>query len=340
MHLKRYTVTDTDGFQGMVFLTGIMPIDWTVKGGVLWKPGLKGLVLLQWGDAQDVNGFDIYPSQHFRYEGNGPGSGNFQPGQVVGAFEIEPFPSDQFDAIDRFIIQRYRPDLVNATVLTKQRLPQVAQQAYAQLAQTYPPPRYALAVWAGTETFQYQRNGQTVQEMVSLIVEAEADKQLGGGYWTIQQASSRRAANGDFDQLTPFSSVIFQSIQQNPAWQQKFNQFVQQNHQQQAVQQQTTFNNIESRIASETQANDAEHAQYWGHVDDLNRQSQNEADVQRQVTPWHAPDGTTYKLPTTYGYAWTGADGTITMSNDPNYNPSNDPSLPSTTWTAMQPTKN
>jgi len=337
---KRYVVKDDDGFQGMVFLTGIMPIDWTVKGGVLWKAGVRGLVRIRWGDAQDVNGFDIYPSQHFRDEGNGPGSGRFQPGQVVGGFEIQPFPSDQWDVINRFIVQRYRPDLANATVVKKEKAPDVAKQVYGQLIQTYPAPRYAGAVWAGTETFQYDLNGQSVQEMVSLIVKAVADRRFGGGYWAIDQASSRRAANGAFDQLKAISAVIFQSIQQNPAWQQKFDQLVQQNQQQQAAAQQRTFNAIENRISAQTQANDAQHASYWGHVADLNRQSENEADVQREVSPWQASDGSTYKLPTAYGHAWSGADGTIIMNNDPQYNPNSDPSLPSTSWTAMEQTKN
>lgn len=340
MRLKHYVVTDTQGFQGMPFLSGIMPSDWSVKGGVLWQPGLKGLVLMHWGDAKDVNGFFVYPSQHFHDEGHGPGSGQFQPGQVVGAFEIQPFPSDQWDVIDRFIVQRYRPELVNATVVNKVKAPDVAKQAYAQLAQTHPAPRYALACWAGTETFQYDVNGQTVQESVSLIVEAVADRRLGGGYWAIQQASSRRAANGDFDQLKPMSAIIFQSIQPNPDWQQKFDQLVQQHQEQQAAQQQTTFNNIETRISSETQADDAQHAGYWDHAADLNTQSENEADVQRQVSPWQSSDGTTYKLPTAYSYAWTGADGTITMSNDPQYNPNDDKSIPAQSWTAMQQSKN
>ena len=173
-----------------------------------------------------------------------------------------------------------------------------------------------------------------------MVVAAVADRRLGGGYWAIQNASSRCAANGAFDSLNPISAVIFKSIQQNPVWQQKFNQLIQQQQQQQAAQQQTTFNNIENRISSETQANDAQHADYWNHVADQNTQFENEADSERDVAPWQASDGTTYKLPTIYSYAWTGADGTITMSNDPQYNPNNDPTASSTTWTAMQPTKN
>jgi hypothetical protein len=340
MRFKRYVVVDNQGFQGMPFLRGIMPMDWTVQGGVLWKPGLRGLVLMGWADAQDLNGFAVYPSQHFRDEGHGPHSEHFLPGQVVGGFEIQPFPSDQWDVIDRFIVHRYRPDLADATVIQKVRAPEAAKEAYAQLVQRHPAPRYANAAWAGTETFQYTRSGQTVQEMVSVIVEAFADRRLGGGYWAISQASSRRAVNGDFDHLKLISAVIFRSIQMNPAWQQQFNQMVERNQKQQAAQQQQTFDAIENRIRAEEQANDAQHAGYWEHVDDLNRQSENEADIQREVSPWKSSDGNTYKLPTAYDYAWSGADGSIIMNNDPNYDPRNDPTAPSTNWTPMQQTKN
>ena len=81
MRLKRYVVTDNQGFPGTVFLTGIMPIDWTVNGGVLWKRGFRGLVLMGWSDVQNANGFYVYPSQHFRAVGNGPGTHNFNPGR-------------------------------------------------------------------------------------------------------------------------------------------------------------------------------------------------------------------------------------------------------------------
>ncbi|MGD0260099.1 MAG: hypothetical protein ABSD29_09790 [Verrucomicrobiota bacterium] len=101
------------------------------------------------------------------------------------------------------------------------------------------------------------------------------------------------------------------------------------------------FNATESRIVSTSAANDAQHASYWQHSADLNRQSQNQADVMREVSPWKDSSGTTHKLPTQYGHAWSGADGTIIMNNDPSYNPNSDPNLKvNTTWTLMEQTQN
>jgi hypothetical protein len=54
------------------------------------------------------------------------------------------------------------------------------------------------------------------------------------------------------------------------------------------------------------------------------------------MSPWKDSNGDTYKLPNTYGHAWAGADGTIIMNNDPQYNPNTDSSLTPTNWTPME----
>ena len=85
-----------------------------------------------------------------------------------------------------------------------------------------------------------------------------------------------------------------------------------------------------------SEANDEEKSSFDQHMADLDRQSDAEADVQREVSPWKDSDGSTYKLPTKYGNAWSSADGRIIMNNDPQYNPNSDPSLTPTQWTAME----
>jgi hypothetical protein len=140
---------------------------------------------------------------------------------------------------------------------------------------------------------------------------------------------------------------MVQTLELNPAWSQALANLLQQRQQhtlalqrQQQVNQQAQFNAIESRIHAQTAANDAQHASYWQHSADLNRQSENEADVQREVSPWKDSDGTTYKLPTEYGHAWSGANGEIIMNNDAGYNPNSDSSLTPTNWTPMEQTQN
>jgi hypothetical protein len=205
-----------------------------------------------------------------------------------------------------------------------------------------------VGVAAGKETLEYELRGQTVQEMIGGVLKVYTSKQYGFQCWSIIQPTSQRAPKGAFDQLKPINTLMFQSLEMNPAWSQKVSALINQREQkalanqaQARARQQAQFNAIESRIASTSAANDAQHASYWQHSADLERQSQNEADVQREVSPWKDSSGTTYKLPTQYGHAWAGADGTILMNNDPGYNPNSDPNVTgNTTWTPMEQTHN
>jgi hypothetical protein len=323
---------------------GVMPVDWTVKGGVTWNMALgpPQLIRIHWGDAQDVCAFDVYPYVNFTWSDPRKWAGRFQPGQITpsGMILKEP-PTDQFDAFDKVIIQMFRPDLKDAQVVNKEKLPDVAKAVYAKVNTD---PGYVVGVGAGRETLEYQLNGQTVQEIISGVVVEYTSKQFGFTCWSISNATSKRAPKGGFDQLAPINAIMVQSLQMNPTWAQNLANLLQQRQQrtlalqqQQRAQQDAQFNAIESRIASQTAANDAEHQAYWQHSADLERQSDAEADVQREVSPWKDSNGDTYKLPNNYGHAWSGADGTIIMNNDANYNPNSDPNAPgNTTWTPMQ----
>jgi hypothetical protein len=343
MHFKKYVITDDQGFKGVEVFHGVMPVDWTVKGGVTWNMNLgpPDLIRIHWGDAQDVCAFDVYPFVNFSWSKlAGPG-GRFQPGQITstGSIVMQP-PTDQFDAFDKVIIQMFRPDLKDAKVVNKEKLPNIAKAIYAKVNTD---PGYVVGVAVGRETLEYDLHGQTVQEIISGIVVEYTSKQYGFNSWSISQASSERAPKATFDQLKPINDIMVQSLQMNPAWNQQLAALLQQrqqrtlaNQRQAAANQQAQFNAIESRIGSQTAANDAEHDSYWQHSADLARQSDAEADVQREVSPWKTSDGTTYKLPTQYGNAWSGANGEIIMNNDPGYNPNSDPNLTPTNWTPMQ----
>jgi len=348
MRLKRYVITDEQGFKGMEVLHGLMPVDWTLKGGVTWRPalGIPNQIRIHWGDAQDVCAFDRYPAILFSWSNDVGRGGRWQPGQVQNGNIIKQPPTDQFDAFDKVIVQMMRPDLAQAKVVNKEKLPDAAKAIYAQVNTD---PSWPIAVAVGRETFEYELHGQTVQEIVSGVLQIGGDQKLGGfKVWSVTQASSQRAPKGAFDQLKPIGVAMTQSLQMNPAWNQKVAAMVDQrrqqalaNQRQASAAQQARFNAIESRIASTSAANDAQHASYWQHSADLERQSQNRADVMREVSPWKDSSGTTYKLPTQYGQAWSGADGTIIMNNDPSYNPNSDPNLKvNTTWTQMEQTHN
>ncbi len=343
MRFKRFAITDEQGFAGMEVFRGVMPVDWTVKGGVTWNMALgpPDLIRIHWGDANDVCAFDVYPFINFTWSDPRRWPAGVQPGQVTATGMIikEP-PSDAFDAFDRVIVEMFRPDLKDAKVVNKEKLPEVAKAVYDRVNTD---PGYVMGVAAGKETFEYELHGQTVQEVVSGIVVESTSKQFGFNCWSISNATSKRAPKGAFDKLQPINDIMVQSMQMNPEWSQSLAALMQErqaktfaNQQQQREQQQAQFNAIEARIKSQTAANDAQHQSYWQHSADLDRQSNAEADVQREVSPWKDSNGDTYKLPNNYGHAWSGADGTIIMNNDPQYDPNTDKNLTPTNWTPMQ----
>jgi hypothetical protein len=351
MRLKRFSINDEQGFADMEVFRGVMPADWVVKGGVLWRPNLATpqLFRIHWGDAQDVRGFDLYPSLSFSWsQAVAMGRSNIQLGSIFAGFIVEATPKDAFSAFDTAILHYFRKDLQQATVIKQERLPDVSKRIYDQVNVD---PNMAYEVAAGREIFEYTLNGQVVDESLTGVMQASMARENnpnGVQYWQVTFASSRRAPKGTLDDLTPLAQEMAQSLQINPAWLKRVNDLNQERYQQalarqhqQAVNQQQWFNATEQRIANQSAANDAQHASYWAHSADLDRQSENEADIQREVSPWQSSDGSTYKLPSNYGQAWQGSDGEILMNNDPGYNPNSDSSMPSgTTWTQMQATHN
>jgi hypothetical protein len=342
VRFKRYLVNDDQGFQ-MPFVRGIIPADWTVKGGVVWRMALgpPDLMRFHWGDAQDIRAIDSYPYVRFVWENpDSPLARRLNvPGRVLGHCIVMEPPADQFDAIDKVIVGMFRPDLKQAQVVSKEKLPKVAKANYDELAKNLGP-QFAIEVWAGRETFEYQLHGQTVQELVSLVFAESMFRPSGNRGWDISYATSERAPKGTLDKLQPISMVIFRSLQLNPAWSQQLAQLIEKRQAAERQQQEETFDRIEARIRAQSEANDEEHANYWQHSEDLNRQSENFADYQREVSPWKDNEGNSYKLPTQYSYAWSGADGQIIMSNDAGYNPNADPDLTPTNWAPMQPSHN
>jgi hypothetical protein len=121
MRFKRYVITDEQGFKGMEVLHGVMPADWTIKGGVIWKMALvtPDLMRIHWGDAQDVCAFDIYPAITFSWSDEVGRGGRVQPGQIQHGDIIKEPPTDQFDAFEKVIVQMFRPDLKDAKVVNK-----------------------------------------------------------------------------------------------------------------------------------------------------------------------------------------------------------------------------
>ena len=135
LRFKRYAITDDQEFKGLEVLHGVMPADWTLKGGLTLRPalGIPGQIRIYWGDDRDVCAYDVYPTILFCWSNEVGRGGRYQPGQVAFGNIIKQPPTDQFDAFDKVIIQMFRPDLAKAKVVSQERMHEVAKAIYAQV---------------------------------------------------------------------------------------------------------------------------------------------------------------------------------------------------------------
>jgi hypothetical protein len=334
VQFKKFVIKDDPAYTGMEVTEGLMPADWTLQGGPVWNmaDGRPMQMRIHISDAQDVSAFDVYPN-HFFYWSRVAAQRQVLPNTRYMGCIIEAPPRDQFQAFAQVVIARDRPDLAQAKIVKQEKLPDLAKAAFDAMGQN---PAYVKEAAAGRITFEYVLKGQTVDEAFYIIYEQAVNQRLGFMQWQVVNVSSTRAPKGQLDQLAMVRAMVVQSCRPNLAFYTKVTNFVL-DRQRATIQQ--LNNQQQQRQMLQTareQANDAEKQAFDQHMADLDKQEDAEADIQRQVSPWKSPNGSTVKLPTQYGHAWQGADGRIIMNNDAQYNPNSDPNLTPTQWTPMQ----
>jgi len=339
VRFKKFVIRDDPSYTGMVVTQGIIPADWNLKGGVNWNlaDARPAQFRIHISDPQDLSAFDVYPNHFFFWsrEAAARGGATGQDQRYMGMI-IEQPPADQFAALTQVVLRRDRPDLAQARVADQTKLKEVAQAAFDAW------PKMAgvqYFVAAGKVTFEYNLQGQDVQEEFYIVFKQSINQRLGIMNWNVENVTSTRGPKGSLEQLNSMRAVMAHSCQPNIDWYNKVTQFVV-NRTKMTIQQ---LNDQEQRreifAKMQSDANDQEKQEFQKHMDDLDRQSDAQADYMREVSPWKTTDGDSVKLPNKYGYAWEGANGEIIMNNDPQYNPNSDPNLTPTQWTAMQQAK-
>jgi hypothetical protein len=337
MRFKKFVIRDDPSYTGMVVTQGIMPADWTLKGGLVWNlaDARPAQFRIHFGDAKDVSAFDIYPNHFFYWSRLAAQRGVAADQRYMGAI-IEAPPGDAFEALAQVVVRRDRPDLAQAKVVEQTALKDVAAAAFEAM------PKMAgiqYSAGAGKVTFEYELAGQTVQEEFDLVCKSSVNPRLGIMDWSVENVSSTRGPKGTLPQLNAVRAVMAHACQPNIQWYTWITNFVVRRSQATIQQLNEQEQRREIRMNTQQEINDQEKQQFQQHMDDIDHQSDAYADYMREVSPWKTDDGSTVKLPSQYGYAWEGADGQIIMNNDPRYNPASDPNNTPTQWTSMQQVK-
>ena len=149
MQFKKFVITDDPKYTGMEVTEGLIPADWTVKGGPVWNlaDGRPVQMRIHISDAQDVSAFDVYPN-HFFFWSNAAARRQVAPDTRYMGSIIEQPPTDQFQAFSQVVVARDRPDLAQAKIVKQDKLPDVAKAAFENMGQN---PNYVKAAEAGRD---------------------------------------------------------------------------------------------------------------------------------------------------------------------------------------------
>ena len=330
MRFETYVLQDDPNYTGEEVAHCLIPAGWKVNGGMEWdlSNSFPAQVHMQVYDPNGPGSFYIYPNLDFYWSRE---NSAFPAGTRYGGALVQSPPVDPFEAARTVLIPTFRPELQNAVVLETERLPK-----WSQLISDQTPIKsdHQLLVAAGRIRFEYQVNGQPVQEDLYLVFEQNINQRLGYEGWHIRYATSVRAPVGQLARMREMHDVLMRSCVPNLNWFNMYTQF-----------EASRFNRntLDSLRATEAVREQAKQA---AQIDDVTRQSyeslqksndgmvEARAETLRGETAWKDSDGSKVLLPSEYGRAWRDDTGQYIVSNDSGYNPNSDSDLHST-WTAM-----
>ena len=335
MRFESYTLKDDPTYIGGEVCKMLIPAGWKVEGGVVWDmantyfPADSKVRIF---NPQGPEAFSGYPALYYYWSWNAWSQQTMPPGTNYSGSIVRKPIDDVFRSIAELVIPKYRRDLADARVIEKEELPKLAEEASKNMLVT---PGFRNIVKAGRMRFEYQENGQTVQEDVYAVLSATLNDQSQFMLWNVGQLISIRGPRGKMAELKALHQVVERSSRPNLAWVNKYVQFVEMRHSiamgeiEQVGIRSKIFSNLNNDVSATIRSN-YENAQRSN-----DRISEARSQTTCGVTAYDAGGGYKVELPSQYNHAWGSPDGQYIVSNDPNYNPNADNNTHST-WTEMQ----
>lgn len=292
--------------------TILLPQGWIAEGGILRVDPRQGPTnsvgaKVDFTLKKDRAGsFMIHWLPNFTYKDPQALGGMFPVGSNYMGSMVYPLVDPQ-TYLDQFVFRKQRPLARNVRIAERRPLPELAQR-YQQRA-AMPNMRYQ----AGALTIAYDEGGVHYSEKLMAVIEYIAGQGL--GMWTNHDTLAVRAPAAEFDRAVPLFSAIESSLKGNPEWAAAENR------------------------GSATRARQALETQRY-----LQEQRRQMVERQRQVnaearhSSWLFLTGQDdYVNPHTgeveqgsnqYRRRWVNGNGDVIYSNNPDYDPSWDASLP------------
>jgi hypothetical protein len=295
----------------------LVPADWRVEGGIVWRPEISTLAYLQlrFSDPGNVNALEFFPTLPFTWSQQG--YYGFPPGSLyLGSYVVAPLDPDNF--VRQIVLPQMR-GRVSPTVIRTDPLPELANAVAPSVQEAGAIKQVA----AARTRIEYKEGAKSYEEDIySVIVYSQVPMTPGVVWWGPDRLFGFRAEKGQLDRQAPLLETIFASVRVNRGW---FGRLLQVReawiqNQMQAIR---NAGELSRYIARTTDEMSDMQMQAW-----QNRQASEdrsaEAFIQyiRGVETYHDPFGNQdVQLPTGYHDVWISRAGEYILADDPHFNP-------------------
>jgi hypothetical protein len=204
IRLRPFSVRDPQ-LNNMEALRLLVPADWRVEGGILWRHdrAILATAVLRIFNPNGSEELNLLPIEQFAQSNPGYGFGigaNYLGSELQPAMYPQTF-------VSRIVMPRYRRQVGSATPNGGGELP-----AVAQAAQT---PGMPSQMRAGRFRYSYSLAGRQMEEDIYCVLSYTSAPAVQSVYWSPEQLYSIRAERSELDQKTKLMQAIVSSIRIN-----------------------------------------------------------------------------------------------------------------------------
>jgi hypothetical protein len=311
VRLRPFVVRDPQ-LNNMEALSLLVPADWRVQGGVLWRHdrAILATAVLKVSNPNGADELNFLPIEQFAQSNPGWGFGigsNYLGSELQPAMDPKTF-------VTQIVLPRYRRELGGAAVVGGGELPGVAQGAQT--------PGMPSQTRAGRFRVAYSQGGRPMEEDVYCVLGYTAAPAVQTVYWNPLQLYSMRAEKGQLDHRSRLMHAIVSSVRLNLQW---YNAYLQVWEMWKANVMQSIQNagHLSRYIAGINGQISAMNRQAWEQAQaSQDRMSRRFSEYLRGAETYTNPiTNQPVQLPAGYGRAWTNALGEYIVSDSPSYNP-------------------
>ncbi|MBV9341622.1 MAG: hypothetical protein JO159_12120 [Acidobacteria bacterium] len=320
VRLKPFVVHDEQlGIEALRFL---MPADWSVEGGVIWRanPSRPATVSIRIYNPHGVEEIGAVPDIPCIWAATLPAFG-FPQGSYYLGNEVHPPISDATAALRILVLPRYSAHLPGASITSQELLPEMAQ---AVAAANYPELQGIAKFSGGKIRIEYKYESKPVEMDIYGVVGMWTTPIQGVPmtFWGIDGIRYSRADKGKLEEQFKLFQTVLYSERLNIEWLNLYSQI-----QKIMVNSQIEASNraVElSRYLSQTsrEISDNIRRSYEQRQAATDRAAARFDRYIRGVDAYRSPfEDRLVELPSGYRNVWANSSGEYILSNNPNLNP-------------------